>query len=213
MIRHIALHTPHGSLHGQLDRPEHPRGLILIARPHRVPADDPIVAGLAAEGYAILAMDLLTTHELRFADATQNVPRLVQRLLDVLDLIRYDGDTQDLPLGIYASGDTTPAAIRCAAQRDFQVKALVCHGGLIDHAGLQSLKLLVAPLMMLVAPDDKLAPAAYQRAKTYLGGVHQQYQLEPGEHPSTSVTGWFARYLEQSAIPARSWTSAPDRLC
>ena len=195
MIRHITLHTPHGSLHGQLDRPEYPRGLILIARAHRLTDDDPMVADLAAEGYAILTMDLLTAHELQFADATQNVPRLAQRLLDILDLIRYDGDMQDLPLGIYASGDVSPAAIRCAAQRDIQVKALACHGGLIDRAGLQSLELLVAPLLMIVEPDDELSPAAYQRAIAYLGGVHQECQLGLGGHPVPVVTDWFARYL------------------
>lgn len=197
MIRHIALHTPHGSLHGQLNRPEYPRGLILIARAHRVPDDDPMIANLAAEGYAILAMDLLTTHELQFADATQNVPRLAQRLLDILDLIRHDGDMQDLPLGIYANGDASPAAIRCAAQRDIQVKALVCHGGLIDRAGLQSLELLVAPMLMISEHDDALSLAAYQRAIPYLGGMHQKLVLGPGDHPLGGVTDWFARHFAQ----------------
>jgi dienelactone hydrolase len=195
MIRHIALHTPHGSLHGQLDRPENPRGLILIARAHRVPDDDPMIANLAAEGYAILAMDLLTAHELQFADATQNVPRLAQRLLDILDLIRNDGDMQELPLGIYANGDASPAAIRCAAQRDIQVKALACHGGLIDRAGLQSLELLVAPLLVIFEHDDALSPAAYQRAIAYLGGAHQKLLLGQGDHPLAGVTAWFARHL------------------
>ncbi|HLO61988.1 MAG TPA: hypothetical protein VK165_03390 [Azonexus sp.] len=195
MIRHIALHTPHGSLHGQLDRPQHSRGLILIARAHRIADDDSLAASLAAEGYAVLAMDLLTADELHFVDATQNVPRLAQRLLDILDLIRHDGDTQNLPLAIYANGDAAPAAIRCAAQRDTQVKALACHGGLIDRAGLQSLQLLVAPLLMIFEPDDALSPAAYQRAAAYLGGVHQEVMLEVGEHPVASVAGWFARHL------------------
>lgn len=196
MIRHIALQTPHGSLHGQLDRPEHPDGLILIARAHRVPDDEPMIANLAAEGYATLAMDLLTTHELQFADATQNVPRLTQRLLDVLDLIRIDGDMQDLPLGIYAIGDTSPATIRCAAQRDVQVKALACHGGLIDRAGLQSLQLLVAPLLMICEYDDALSLTAYQRATPYLGGAHQKLVLGPGDHPLFGVTDWFARHFD-----------------
>lgn len=195
MIRHITLHTPHGSLHGQLECPEHPRGLILIARAHRVPDDDSMVASLTAEGHAVLAMDLLTADELQFVDATQNVPRLAQRLLDILGLIRHDGDMQELPLGIYANGDATPAAIRCAAQRDAQVKALACHGGLIDRAGLQSLELLVAPLLMIFEPDDALSPAAYQRAVAYLGGPHEKRLLGPGEHPASSVTGWFATHL------------------
>lgn len=195
MIRHIVLHTPHGSLHGQLNRPENPIGLILIARSHRVPEDDASIAELSARGFALLIMDLLTAHELQFADATQNVPRLAQRLLDVLDLIRNDGDMQDLPLGVYANGDATPAAIRCAAQRDIQVKVLACHGGLIDRAGLQALELLAAPFLMVVDHDDPLTAAAYQRAMPHLGCTHQLHTRVTGDHPLTEVNEWFARHL------------------
>ncbi len=195
MIRHIALHIPHGSLHGQLDIPEHPRGLILIARAHRIPEDELTMAGLEARGYAIFVMDLLTAQELQFADATQNVPRLTQRLLDILDLIRQDGDMQDLPFGIYANGDTAPAAIRCAAQRDIQVKAIACHGGLIDRAGLQSLQLMVAPLLMIFEHDDSLALAAYQRAAAHLGGRHEKQVLGQGDSPLPTVATWFAQHL------------------
>lgn len=195
MIRHIVLHSPHGSLHGQLERSETPLGLILVVRPHRVPDDDATIANLAAQGFAILAMDLLTSHELQFADATQNVPRLAQRLLDVLDLIRNDGDMQELPLGIYASGDACPAAIRCAAQRDAQVKALACHGGLIDRAGVQALELLAATFLLVVDDDDPLAPASYQRASNHLHGQHAMRVLERGDHPLTTVSEWFRRHL------------------
>jgi hypothetical protein len=78
---------------------------------------------LSREDFAVLTMELLTSQEAQFVDATQNVPRLTQRLLDLLDLIRQDGDMQDLPLAIFATGDSCPAAVRVAAQRDTQVKA------------------------------------------------------------------------------------------
>ncbi len=195
MIRHITLHTPHGSLHGQLGIPEHPRGLILIARAHHAPEDEATVSVLQAYGYATLVMDLLTTQELQFVDATQNVPRLSQRLLDVLDLIRNDGDMQELPLGLYANGDTAPAAIRCAAQRDIQVKALACHGGLIDRAGLQSLELTVAPLLMLFEAGDSAGLAAYQRASGHLGGPHEACSLTATDSLLALVAAWFVKYL------------------
>lgn len=195
MIRNLVLHTAHGSLHGQLDRPDNPRGLILVARAHRLSEDATLASSLEALNFAVLSMDLLTVQELQFVDATQNVPRLMQRLLDVLDLIRNDGDMQTLPLGICANGDTAPAAIRCAAQRDTQVKALLCHGGLIDRAGVQSLELLVAPLLMLFEPDDTLAAQAYLRAMTHLGCPHQKQHLAPGDSPIPGIAEWFARYL------------------
>ena len=75
MIRNLVLHTAHGSLHGQLDRPDNPRGLILVARAHRLPEDATLASSLEALNFAVLSMDLLTVQELQFVDATQNVPR------------------------------------------------------------------------------------------------------------------------------------------
>jgi hypothetical protein len=195
MNREITLPTPHGVLHGQLERPDQPRALILLARSHHVPVDAAITANLAARGYAILAIELLSTHEIQFADATQNVPRLALRLIDILDLTRNDGDMQDLPLAIFASGDIAPAVIRTAAQRDTQVRAVACHGGLIDRAGAQALDLLVAPLLMLFDDDDDPGIAAYRRATTHLRGVHEMHVLEIGENPLNRVAEWFSLHL------------------
>lgn len=195
MNRHLTLHTPHGSLHGQLEIPDNPRGLILLARSHHLPVDSTITANLAAYGYAILAMELLTAHELQFVDATQNVPRLTQRLVDTLDLARNDGDMLTLPLGIFASGEIAPAVIRAAAQRDTQVRAVACHGGLIDRAGAQALDLLAAPLLMLIDSEDSLGLAAYHRATAHLGCVQDVHVLELGEDPVLRVADWFSRYL------------------
>jgi dienelactone hydrolase len=195
MKRNIALQYPHGTLHGTLDLPAAPRGLILLARAHHAAVDTVIAASLAARGYAILAMELLSAQEIQFADATQNVPRLAQRLIDVLDLIRNDGDMQELPLALFANGDLTPAAIRAAAQRDKQVRALACHGGLIDRAGVQALKLLVAPLQMLFDADDETGRQAYLRARTHLSGIHEMQVLNPGEDPAAHVAAWFSLRL------------------
>ena len=195
MNRTLAIHTPHGSLHGHLELPENPKGLILLARAHHAPVDAIITANLAARGYAILSMELLTLQETQFADATQNVPRLSQRLLDILDLIRHDGDMQEHPLAIFASGDATPAAIRAAAQRDTQVKVVAGHGGIIDRAGLEGLKLLAAPLMMLFDADDNIGKIAFERAAPYLNVVHERHELNPGEDPVMRVAAWFSLHL------------------
>ena len=199
MIRSITLQTPHGTLHGQLDRPEPARGLVLLARARHAPVDSVITANLAARGYAIFTIELLSGQEAQFADATQNVPRLAQRLLDVLDLIRHDGDMQDLPLAIFASGDTTPAALRAAARRDTQIKALACHGGIVDRAGLQALQLLVAPLLMLFDSDDAIGIGAFRRAASYLAAPHEMHLLNGGEDPVIRVAAWLSIYLESAS--------------
>lgn len=195
MNRTLSIHTPNGPLHGHLEIPDHPHGLILLARAHHAPIDVVIAANLAARGYAILGMELLSSQEAHFADATQNVPRLTQRLLDIFDLIRHDGDMQDLPLAIFATGDASPAAIRAAALRDTQVKALACHGGMIDRAGLQALKLLEAPMMSLFDLDDTLGKVAYQRAAGHLRDIHEMHVLDIGEDPVIRVAAWFSMHL------------------
>jgi len=195
MIRNITIQSAHGPLHAQLDRPDSPRGLVLLASPLRAAVDSLIAANLAARGYAILAAGLLSTQEAQFGDALQNVPRLAQRIIDFLDLIRHDGDMQELPLAVFASGETTPAAIRAAAQRDTQIKVLACHGGIADRAGLQSLQLLAAPLLMLFDADDASGRSAFQRAAAHLGCSHETHVLGPGEDPVLRVAAWLALHL------------------
>jgi hypothetical protein len=195
MNRTLIRNTPLGSLHGSLDLPDQPRGLVLLARAHHAPVDAWITANLAARHFAVLNMELLSAQESRFADATQNVPKLTERLLDLLDMVRHDGDTEALPLAIFASGDAAPAALRAAAQRDTQVKALACHGGLIDRAGLQALKLLTAPLCLLIDAADEAAQTAATRAFPHLSVAHECHLLTPGEDPILRVAAWFNLHL------------------
>ncbi len=195
MIRNLSLQTTHGLLHAQLDRPDSPRGLVLLASPQRSAVDSLIAANLAARGYAILSAGLLSTQEAQFDDALHNVPRLAQRIIDFLDLIRNDGDMQDLPLAVFASAETTPAAIRAAAQRDAQIKVLACHGGIADRAGLQALQLLAAPLLMLFDADDSTGRSAFQRAATHLACSHETHVLGHGEDPVLRVAAWLSAYL------------------
>lgn len=191
MNRFITLQTPHGSIHGQFELPDTPRGLILIARAHHAAGDAAISSSFANYGCATLTMELLSAQEMQFADATQNVPRLTQRLIDILDMTRKDGDMENLPLAIFTIGDVAPAAIRAAAQRDLLVKALACHGGLIDRAGAQALDLLVAPLLMLFNSEDNVGQTAYQRATKHLVCTHSVQILDSGEDPVAPAAVWF----------------------
>lgn len=196
MIRTLAIHTPHGSIYGHLQLPEPALGLIVVARTHHAPADAAIAQRLSDCGYAVLAMELLSSQETHFVDATQNVPKLTQRLLEILDLIRRDGDMQNLPLAILAIGDATPAVIRATAQRDLQVKVLACQGGLIDRAGLQALIALTAPLLMISSSEDPILDAANRRAASHLLCNNETHVIGLAEDPLPPVIAWFSRHLE-----------------
>jgi hypothetical protein len=196
MIRQFTLKTPQGTLLGHLERPKQPCGLVLVARIHNNARDDLIAAGLAGKGYATLSMGLLTAREVQFVDAAQNVPRLAQRLLAILDRLRDDGDTEDLLLALYAAGDVTPAAIRVAARRDMQVRALICHGGQIDRAGRQALALTSAPLLMLLDAGNDLEQAAFHRARPHLRGPCSEQILTAGEDATPHIAAWLFRGLK-----------------
>lgn len=193
----LSLQTPHGNLHGQISHPPGARAAILLARAQHVAVDTIIAANLANRGYAMLSMELLTHHEAQFADATHNTPRLAQRLIDILDLVRRNPLLADLPFAIYATGDSSPAAVKAAAQRDEKIRALACHGGYIDRAGKQSLELLAAPLLMLADPADQAVKASYERAKPFLHPPLEFHELGPAEDPVMRVAAWFASYLNR----------------
>lgn len=195
MKRALTLTTPHGALHGQYELPDGRRALVLLLRPHHVAGDALLAARLAARGYASLSMELLSAQEMQFADATQNVPRLAQRIVDLLDLVGHDPEFAELPLALFAAGDLTPAAIRAAAQRDAQVAAVVGVGGIVDRAGLNYLQLLAAPLLLLCAADDPAPAAAWQRASRHFAAPHALRPLAPGEDGGGPAADWFDQHL------------------
>lgn len=195
MSRSLSLRTPQGTLAAQLVLPFEPRAVALLAQLQPNPTDAVIAANLAARHYGILSLPLLTGRESHFPDTHHNVALLTQRLLLGLDLLHRDGETEGLPVVLYATGHGTPAAIRAAAQRDSQVRVVACHGGLIDLAGLQYLNLLGAPLLVLVDRDDPVSATAYRRAEKHLTPAHQMIAIEPLENPSSRVASWFSQHL------------------
>lgn len=195
MKRSLLLETPAGRLHGQLALPDNPKGLVLLPKPHRIAVDDAVATTFQQHGYAVLAMELLTEREMRFADATQDVARLTRRLLDLLDLIRRDGDMENQPCAIQVSDELVPAAIRVAAQRDRQILAVAACDGLIDKAGVQALELLAAPLLMLFRDEGELVSLAWQRALKYLSCPVEAHRLAVEENPAIPAIRWFAAYL------------------
>ena len=90
--------------------------------------------------------------------------------------------------------------MRVAAQRDKDIGALVCHGGLVDLAGLQYLKVLQAPLLFFADIEDILAARNLQRAKAYLPGIVEMERLPtPSDlaagFAAEHTTRWFERHL------------------
>lgn len=202
----LVLAVPHGTLHGELLLPDHARGIVLyvaasgtdLQAAHGHSAED-----LHACGFGTLAIDLLIESERHFADADRHLPHLADRLLAVIHQLHRRMELEEiptLPLGLIAAYDATPLAVRVAAQRDQDIGALVCHGGLVDLAGLQYLKVLQAPLLLLTDSDDTVASRNLQRARQYMPGVVETEQLPTAPDQTTRAATqhaarWFQRYL------------------
>lgn len=206
MTERQALQFPvaHATLHGELLLPANTHGIavfVAACNSTQQAEQGDFAQHLHINGFGTLTLDLLVGNECNFTDA-EFLPHLAERLLAVLTQIRRMMDAEaipEVPLALIAAGDATPLAVRVAALRDLDVGALICHGGLVDLAGLQYLKVLRAPLLMLVAKTDQAAIANLQRAKEFMPGVIALEQIDTEEGiervESRLASEWLQRYL------------------
>lgn len=196
-------------LPGKLSLPEQARALIIVAATDASFSAElaQIAEALGTAGMATVIVEALSADEARFANLHHNTPLLTQRLLDLLALIeqRYaEGGLPVLPIGIYAVGDLAPAAVRAAAQRDRDVEALVCRGGLIDLAGLLYLRTLTAPLLHIIG-EDAAEQLPARRALARVEAKNELLAIADADAPALPVSAaaalaehtvrWFAKHL------------------
>jgi pimeloyl-ACP methyl ester carboxylesterase len=165
----ILIHTEHGPLHGQLILPPNARALIILAHAGANPEshDEALGAILRHNAFATLRLDLLPYAEERFDDVHNNVSLLAKRLLGALNMIKREMQNEampTLPIGLCAADHASPVIVRVAAQRDHDIAAVVCRGGLIDLAGMLYLRSLESPLLVLVGEKDATLISSSQRA-------------------------------------------------
>jgi hypothetical protein len=201
-------------LSGTLSIPAAARALVILVQA----GDDPdhahveLAAVFQRAAIATLTTTLLSADEERFADAHHDTTRLTQRLLALLARVRLDavaGLLPELPLALYASGEASPVCVRAAAQRDREVAALVCHGGLIDRAGLLFLRTLAAPMLIVVA-DDPAPLATCRRLLSRVDAAAEICGVAGAErHPPSAETvatigasalAWFDRHLPAPSV-------------
>jgi len=210
--RPLTIALPQLTLAGELAMSYTAHGLVLFVSPCHSPASEDLSAeeslamALHREGFATARLDLLLADECRFADAASHLPLLSERLLGVLAHLHRQIELEaipDLPIGLFASRDATPLAVRAAAQRDRDVRALVCHGGLVDLAGLQYLKALQAPLLMLAESGDAPTLDNARRAAQRIGGICRVEALDDESRSArderiTALTlAWFGCHLRR----------------
>lgn len=115
-------------------------------------------------GYATLLLDGLTAYEeKRDPDARFDVPKLTERLSQVIEWAQHQPQLGRLGLAISANGTCGAAAIKAAAATDPQPFALVCRAGRMDLAGAAPLRRNRVPLLAIAGgtEDPTREPAAH----------------------------------------------------
>ena len=106
---------------------------------------------------ATLLIDLLTPAEdaldQRTAHFRFDIPMLATRLVALVDWLKEQPQTCDLPVGLFGASTGGGAALRAAAARPDGVFAVVSRGGRPDLAG-SALPDVKAPTLLIVGGED-----------------------------------------------------------
>jgi len=199
-------------LPADLDMPPHPEGLVVVAYPAATRRLDPrerfVAHVLHQAGLGTLLLDLLTpeeepidqrTGELRF-----DLAFLTDRLKAAIDRTAFDGETEHLPLGLFAVGTAGAAALSVAALLGDGVHSVVVRSGRPDLAA-RVLPKVTADTLLIVGEHD---PWVLERNREALARLHGHRYLyvvagashafeEPGALDAAARAGaaWFTRAI------------------
>lgn len=169
-------------------------------------------------GFATLHVGLLSHEEDRRAsDVWHQVPALTQRLAAVLEWIGHQPALRGLALGITARDAAAGAMVRLAGRGGaLPIRALASRAGRPDLAGMEYLRSLAAPMLLLVGElDGDNLPANRQvlerldcpRELAVVAGASRGFE-EPGklDEAGQILVRWFGRWLAAAPV------SQPDNL-
>jgi hypothetical protein len=198
----LSVPSEHGLLYGELALLPGSPGLVVLA--HAATADDRNDRRLAGPfrqaGLSTFAVELAARQEEHFPDVYNNVPLLTRRLADFLGLLKNRmqmGELREQPLGLFAADATSPVVIRVAALRDHDVVAIVCHGGLIDLAGMLYLRSLQSPLLLLVEKNEPRLIASNRRALEKIS-CRKELKIIPETGPDEALSAGIAVCLYEA---------------
>lgn len=206
IVRRRAVVSAGGArLIGELVVPSAPRGVVVLVGPGER-------ASLASSGIAdqvrrhgsvaTLVMDLVTSDEDGAGDhARFQVPLLAERLSTITDWVVTADETRSLPVGYFATGIPAAAAIVTSSTRP-EVRAVVCHAGRVDLAGVALEAVRVPTLLVVAAADDVMlalnrSARSHMRARTELATIPGPAHIIGDPDLETEVaqraSAWFGR--------------------
>ena len=146
------------SLEGMLEVPRAARGLVVFSHGsgsgRHSPRNQMVARALRDAGLGTLLLDLLTPLEDQDYDTRFDIDLLTQRLGDAVGFVRDHAGTRGLPVGLFGASTGAASALRVAAARPIDVKAVVARGGRPDLTGDQALSRVRAATLLIVGGRD-----------------------------------------------------------
>lgn len=207
MKHDITIPISTGNLEGILGLPEKPVGLIIFSHGSgsgRLSSRNQYVADvLETHGFATALFDLLTPEEDRDYANRFDIPTLTERLSAITDALALREDVGALPIGYFGASTGAASALRAAARRGEQIRAVVSRGGRPDLVPKDELRQVAAPTLLIVGSNDTDVISFNEAAYEHLTCL-KELALIPGathlfEEPGT---------LELAARHASEWFSA-----
>ena len=204
------VHIPSGSvsLGARLTLPGDAHSLVVFAHgsgsSQFSPRNNFVADVLAAHGFAVLVMDLLTTSEDLSHKNRFNIELLATRLTSARHWIGEEESLCDFAIGIFGVNTGAAAALKAAARLGNDIGAIVSRGGRLDLDG-EELVQVQAPTLLIAGGNDPATVEINQRALEKLTCV-KKLEIIPGatylfEEPGTLdqvaylSNAWFKKYL------------------
>jgi dienelactone hydrolase len=205
------VHIPAGPvrLEGELVLPPQATGVVAFAHgsgsSRHSPRNKYVASVLQARGIATLLFDLLTREEDQDYERRFDIALLTERLTQAADWLRKEPVTKDLAIGFFGASTGAAAALQAAAALGEPVKAVVSRGGRPDLAGVDALRAVRAPTLLIVGGHDHGVIELNEEACAQMS-CSKELKIIPGathlfEEPGTleaaaeAAADWFARYL------------------
>jgi len=208
-IETLRMRAAGADIDGDLALPPEPCGVVLFAHgsgsSRHSPRNRFVAAQLQAAGLATLLIDLLTVDEDRDYERRFDIALLTRRLSDAARWLTQDQRTRQLPLGLFGASTGAAAALEVAAVMPEQVKAVVSRGGRPDLASPAALRLVRAPVLLVVGGRDDVVIDLNRQASEQMhcpvqteivAGATHLFE-EPGrlERVAQLAADWFVRHL------------------
>ncbi len=192
-------------------------GVVIFAHGAGSGRESPRNVALASDlrhvGLATLLVGLLTEEESDEDEVTRehrfNIPLMTDRVVRCIDWLQEQDETRDMAVGINGSSTGAAAALKAAAARVQEVRAVVCRGGRVDLAR-DSFDAVRAPVLFLVGGNDRqvlewnreaYASLRSLRALEVIAGATHLFD-EPGAFARVTeyTASWFVEYLVEEDV-------------